>query len=173
MAYLKHGSTVPKRGKGSKLSVKMSRFVDEYMTDMNASAAVLRVPYKASNPNRVASELLRHPLVIAEIKVRMEDKREKMELKADYLINKLIAIIEDGEVKTTDTLRAIELAGKSIALWKDRQEVTGADGDAIRIQEQRIEREIDDFKSRISSIADRGGKGVIPFVAKQRSPSES
>jgi phage terminase small subunit len=173
MAYLKQGSEVPAKGKGSKISPKMARFVDEYMIDMNASAAVLRVPYKTTNPNRVGAELLRHPLVVDEIKRRTEKKRENMELKADYLINKLIAIIEDGEVKTADTLRAIELAGKSIALWKERQEITGADGEAIRVQEQKIEREVDDFKSRIASIAERGGASVVPIKPKPRGAGES
>lgn len=89
-----------------------------------------------------------------------------MEIKADYLINKLINIIEATEDDNPQAaLRAIELAGKSIALWKDRQEITGADGEAIRVQEQKIEREVNDFKSRISSIAERGGKNIVPLVS--------
>lgn len=173
MAYLKDGAEPPIKGKGSQLSAKMARFVDEYLVDLNASAAVLRAGYKTRNQNRVAAELLRHPLVKAEIERRTEKRRQNMELKADYLINKLIAIIEDGEVKTADTLRAIELAGKSIALWKERQEITGADGEAIRVQEQKVEREIDDFKSRIASISERGGAGVVPLVPVKRGSGES
>lgn len=173
MAYLQPDASVPGKGKGSKLTAKMEAFITEYLVDLNASAAVLRAGYKTTNPNRIAAELLRHPLVKAELDRRTEKRRQNMELKADYLINKLIRIIEDNEIKTSDQLRAIELAGKSIALWKERSEITGADGEAIRIQEQKVEREIDDFKSRIAGIAERGGKGEVLQFPKSRGSGES
>lgn len=173
MAYLQPDASVPGKGKGSKLTAKMEAFIAEYLVDLNASAAVLRAGYKTTNPNRIAAELLRHPLVRAELDRRTEKRRQNMELKADYLINKLIRIIEDNEIKTSDQLRAIELAGKSIALWKERSEITGADGEAIRIQEQKVEREIDDFKSRIAGIAERGGKGEVLQFPKPRGSGES
>lgn len=166
MAYLTLDSDIPTKGKGNKLSTKMSLFIDEYMVDLNASKAVERAGYKTNNPNRIGTELLRHPLVIREMDKRLNKRRERMEIKADYLINKLINIIEATEDDNPQAaLRAIELAGKSIALWKDRQEITGADGEAIRVQEQKIEREVNDFKSRISSIAERGGKNIVPLVS--------
>lgn len=173
MAYIKKGAEPPKKGKGSQLSAKMKLFVDEYLVDLNASAAVLRAGYRTSNKNRIAAELLAHPLVSAEINRRTEKRREGMELKADFLIHKLVQIIQDPDEKTTDILRAIELAGKSIALWKERQEVTGADGEAIRIEEQKIEREVTDLRSRISSIASRGGARVTPLFPKSEGSSES
>ena len=164
MAYLKHGDDIPEKGKGSKLTALQVRFVEEYQVDWNASKAVIRAGYKTKNPNRIGTELLQHPLVQRELDARTETRREKMEFSADFLLTKLMAIINDPDIKTNDTLRAIELAGKSIALWKERQEISGPDGDAIRVQEQHVEREIDDFKSRIASIADRGGaERVLPF----------
>lgn len=153
MAYLTMNSEIPVKGKGAKLSTKMLRFIDEYFVDMNGSEAVLRVPYKTTNPNRIASELLRHPLVSAEIRKRMDKKLELNELKADYLVNKLVAIIEAPGQKTADVLRAIELAGKSIALWKERQEITGADGGAIRTE--KVRQEADEFTNAIAELAKR------------------
>lgn len=167
MAYLRPGQEPPTKGKGSKLSAKMLAFVDEYLVDLNASAAVLRAGYKSRNRNRMASELLRHPLIKAEIEKRTEKRRDDMELRADYLINKLINIIENDEIKTADTLRAIELAGKSIALWKERQEISGPDGGAIET-EQKVKQDVADFTSRLSRLAKRAGEdGVVEFPKRE------
>jgi hypothetical protein len=63
-------------------------------------------------------------------------------------------------------LRAIELAGKSIALWKERQEISGPDGEAIK-HEQHIKESVADFTSRISSLAKRGGQtNVVEFTKR-------
>jgi len=175
MAYLEPGSEPPTKGKGSQLGAKMKIFVECFLADpqRNASRAVIEAGYKTKNPNRMATELLRHPLVKKAIDEGDSARRERMEFSADFLLMKLMAIINDPDVKTNDILRAIELAGKSIALWKERQEISGPDGDAIRVQEQRIEQEVNDFKSRIAGIAARGGAGgVLPFP-KPGSSSES
>lgn len=166
MAYLQPGAEPPKNGKGAKLSPKMEMFIEHFLADpqRNASNAVLKAGYITRNPNRIATDLLRHPLVKAKIDEADNARRERMEFSADFLLTKLMTIINDPDVKTNDILRAIELAGKSIALWKERQEISGPDGEAIRVQEQKIEQQINDFKSRIAGISERGGAGgVLPF----------
>lgn len=162
MPYMKHGSDVPAKGKGSKLTAKMERFVEEYMIDLNASAAVLRAGYKTRNQHRMGAELLRHPLVKAKVEELKQKRSDRLELTADYLVNKLIDIIEgegDG-VRTSDTLKAIELAGKTIALWKDRQEISGPNGGAIE-HEQRIREDVADLTSQLTRLAKRGGTGEV------------
>lgn len=158
MAFLNADSEVPTKGKGAKLTPKMANFVKEYQTDWNAKQSVLRAGYKTRNPSRMAEQLLQHPLIKAELAKDVQARHEKLEIKADYLLHKLVRIIEATEEDNpTAALRAIELAGKSIALWKERTEITGADGDAIRVQEQKIEQNVTAFKSRIAGIATRGG----------------
>lgn len=170
MAYLKKGDPVPTKGKGSKLSLKQRAFIDEYMVSQNASEAVLKAGYKTTNQNRIASELLQHPLVSAEIERRMEEKQEKTELRADYLVNKLIDIIENETDKTADKLRAIELAGKTLALWRERQEITGADGDAIKT-EQKVKEDVADFTRSLSRLVKRTGTGGVTEFPKPGSDS--
>jgi hypothetical protein len=161
MPFMDKNSKVPTKGKGSKLSPKMALFVDEYLVDLNASAAVLRAGYQTRNQNRIAAELLAHPLVSAEIERRTQDRREKMELKADYLINKLINLMEKESIKDGDLIRAIELAGKSLALWKDRQEISGPDGEAIKM-EQKVQENVSDFTRKLSRLAAVPGAGSPP-----------
>jgi phage terminase small subunit len=160
MAYLSLETGVPSKGKGAKLSKKMELFVSEYLVDLNATQAITRAGYKTNNPNRLGSELLRHPLVKATIDAALSKRLQNNEVKADYLINKLINIIETTETANPQAcLRAIELAGKSIALWKDRQEITGADGGAI--QTEQTQRNVDDFKSKLARLARREGEGSV------------
>lgn len=154
----------PLKGKGSRLTAKQRLFIDEYFVDLNASKAVLRAGYTTNNPNRIGTELLNHPLVMKEIKVRQDERTKKLELKSEYLINKLVDIMEDPDVKTSDVLRAIELAGKSIALWKERQEISGPDGAAIEY-EQRVKEDVADLTSAIDRLAKRNPEkdNVVPL----------
>lgn len=158
--YLQPGQEPPTKGKGSKLSAKMEKFVDEFFVDRNASAAVIRAGYSSKNPNRMAAKLMCHPLVKAEIDKRTETVRANTELRAEYLISKLVDIIENEGEKTADQLRAIELAGKSIALWKERQELSGPDGEAIKM-EQKTKEDAADFTSRLSRLAKQAGTGEV------------
>jgi phage terminase small subunit len=167
MAYLNPTSGVPEKGKGAKLSRKMELFVSEYLVDLNATEAVRRAGYKSKNPNRLGTELLRHPLIKEQIDAGMAKRIETNEVKADYLINKLINIIEATESgNPTACLRAIELAGKSIALWKERQEITGADGGAIEM-EQKIREDVADFTRSLSRLAERGGAPEVVSFPKR------
>jgi phage terminase small subunit len=149
----------------------MISFIDAYFgeANFNATKAYDLSAYNSTTTSKATrdksvSELLAHPLVRQEIERRQMKRQEQSEIKAEYLINKLMQIIsDDTNEKTSDRLRAIELAGKAIALWKERQEITGADGAAIQ-HEQHVKESVADFTSRISSLAKRSGAdNVVEF----------
>jgi phage terminase small subunit len=158
---------------GRKLTPKMRSFIDAYFggANFNAIRAIELSDYNCTTKHSIhktSAELMNHPLIIAEIEKRMAKREQKSEVKAEYLINKLIEIIDSDQIKTADTLRAIELAGKSIALWKERQEVTGADGGAIQ-HEQHVKESVADFTSRISGLVKRAGTtNVVGFPERGR-----
>jgi phage terminase small subunit len=173
MPYLsiKDGRTESKAYAGRKLTPKMLSFIDAYFGEANFNAlkAIELSDYNCKTPysvHQTSAELMNHPLVHAEIQRRLEKRQNKSEIKAEYLLNKLIAIIDDAEAqeKTADRLRAIELAGKAIALWKERQEVSGPDGGAIQ-HEQNIKESVADFTSRISSLIKRTGTDNVVSIA--------
>ena len=180
MPYLsvKDGRIVSKAYGGRKLTPKMLSFINAYFgaANFNALEAMRQSDYKCTTEGSIhqtSAELMNHPLVIEEIKKRMDAREAKSEVKAEYLINKLVSIIEATEVDNPQAaLRAIELAGKSIALWKERQELTGADGGAIR-HEQEVKETVADFTSRIASLAKRTGTdNVVEFPGRGK-PSSS
>jgi phage terminase small subunit len=176
MPYLsiKDDRVVAKGWTGRKLTPKMQSFVNAYfgVANFNGLKAMELSDYKCTTKyslHRTYAELMNHPLVKAEIEKRLEKRERASEVKAEYLINKLIEIIEDTQIDNPQAaLRAIELAGKSIALWKERQEITGADGGAIR-HEQEVKETAADFTSRISSLAKRAGTtNVVEFPERGR-----
>ena len=149
----------------------MVAFIDEFLIDLNASRAVLAAGYKTTNPNRIAAELRAHPLVIAELDKRQAEKRERSELSADYVINKLVSIAEATEEGNPQAaLRALELLGKHLGLYRDRQEISGPDGGAIEM-EQRTKEDVADFTSKLSRLAEQQGEGRVAEFPKPGSSS--
>jgi phage terminase small subunit len=174
MAYISDPNNVPKKGKGSKLTPKMERFVEEYLVDLNASAAVKRAEYKTNNAHKMGAQLLQHPLVKAKIEEKMNERRERMELTADYVITKLINIIESTETNNPQAaLRGLELAGKHLGLYKDRQEISGPDGDAIRVEEKKIDEDVADFQSKLARLTKRTGTNGVTEFPKPTGSSET
>jgi phage terminase small subunit len=156
MPYLDPKAPIPTKGKGSKLTDKQTRFIEEYLVDLNATAAVLRAGYVTTNPNRIATDLLRHPLVKRELDKMRDERRERMEATVDYVVNKLINIIEKTEEANPNAaLRGLELVGKHLGMYKDRQEISGPDGAAIQYQ-QKVKEDAADFASAISRLIERG-----------------
>jgi phage terminase small subunit len=175
LAYLcvSDGRSVSTNNKGKKLTPKMLTFIDAYFGEANFNAvkAMELSAYKNSNKlaaSEHASQLLQHPLVIAEIKRRNDLRAERSEVKAEYLIAKLMQIIEkEQEDNPQAALRAIELCGKSIALWKERQEISGVDGEAIK-HEQHVKESVASFTSRISQLAERQGSQNVVSLPVRR-----
>ncbi len=168
MLSINQGRLVSGNGKGKKLTPKMLDFVDHYMICMNATKAVELSSYQAKDCNQLAYELMQHPLIRLEIEKRLAARSEKAEIKAEYLILKLMKIIEATETDNPQAaLRAIELAGKSIALWKERQEVSGPDGQAIRY-EQDITESARDFSRKIAGLVKRNDESSrVPSVTER------
>lgn len=171
MAYLniKDSDPTSKGLKGRKLTPKMLSFIDAYFgaANFNALKAMELSDYNCTTKGSIhqtSAELMNHPLVKAEIEKRLDARSKKSEIKSEYLLNKLIQIIDDAEgaEKTADRLRAIELAGKAIALWKERQEISGPDGEAIQ-HEQRVKESVVDFTSKIASLVKRADGNVVPI----------
>lgn len=173
MAYLRKSDGIPSKGKGARLSPKMKLFVEAFTTNGgNASKAVEDAGYKTTNPAQLGAELRNHPLISIEIEKYESKMQDKREIERDYLLNKLVEVIENVEEKTSDKLRAIELAGKAIALWRERQEISGPDGEAIRT-EQRTEQNVADFKSKLAILAKRTGTSNVVEFPDSRGDGEA
>jgi len=145
-----------------KITDKMLSFVDAYFgeANLNATKAYELSSYESTSTSKTTrdknvAELMAHPLVQAEIASRNAKREQRSVVHAEFLIAKLMDIIDATETSNPQAaLRAIELAGKSIALWKERQEISGPDGQAIK-HEQHVKESVADFTNRIQSLASR------------------
>lgn len=70
------------------LAGKQARFVEEYLIDLNASAAYRRAGYRARGNSAEASaaKLLRHPKVSVAIAAAQEARSERTEITADMVL---------------------------------------------------------------------------------------
>lgn len=153
-------------GKRRKLTDKQQLFVYHYVNSMNGAEAVRKAGYKCKSEHHesnMSNELRNHPVIAAFIEEEMEKKRRKSEVTAEYILQKLIKIVEETESSSPQSaLRGLELMGKAIGLYKDRQEISGPDGKAIEM-EQKVKENADDFTSKLSVLARRAGPVVVPI----------
>lgn len=138
------------------LTMKQQLFVEAYFSsDYNATEACRKAGYNGENLNRIASQLLARPNIKAAIDELAKKKLEEVSLTEHYVIKKLVRTIEKAEQDNnlSAVLRGIELAAKNLGMLRDRTEITGKDGEAIKYEE--VQNEAADFVRSLSSIAKR------------------
>jgi len=150
-----------------KLSMKQKLFVDSYFAcEYNATEAIKKAGYKVSDANatKMGWEYTQKPNVKAAIDERAEQLKREMKIKPEYLLRKLRSAIERaGAAENFQAeLRAIELAMKHNGMFVDKTEISGPDGEAIKM-EQRIRENAQDFTSKLAALAK---KNVVPIKKK-------
>jgi phage terminase small subunit len=148
------------------LSEKQRRFCEQYLLDFNGSAAVLRAGYETQYPNRLASQMLKNPAIKLCIDQLTIERADKNTLKPEYVINKVTKTIERAEQDGNHSavLRGCELLARHLGMFIERQEISGPNGDAIKIK--RVQEAADAFTSAIAGLIDRRG-AEEPFIVAE------
>lgn len=132
------------------LTDKQKRFIDEYLIDLNATAAARRAGYSERTANQIGPEMLGKAHIAEAIQDRMKERGRRTELSQDYVIDNLLEIVErcmqrspvtdmkgkpiqDEEGRDVwafdakNAVRALELLGKHQGMFSDRvrQEISG------------------------------------------------
>lgn len=82
------------------LTAKQSRFIDEYMVDMNGAAAAVRCGYSAKTSRAIAAENLAKPYIKAELQARGAALARELEItRADVVKNLLEVFSMSRELK--------------------------------------------------------------------------
>jgi len=124
------------------LTEKQQRFVEEYLVDLNATAAYQRAGYKATGgaARADASRLLTNANVQQAIEIARAKQQEKTELNAEYVRKGLQREAElTGEGSSPSArVSALSWLGKHFAMFTDVHEVAGKAGSAIELNVKAI-----------------------------------
>lgn len=109
------------------LTEKQQRFVDEYVVSFNATQSYILAGYDVSNCKKASIHMLAYKLLHTEpiqkaINERLEIMKENRELVTQKIARK-IADILDGDEKTSDKLRAMELLMKMYSIGSENVNV--------------------------------------------------
>jgi len=74
------------------LTDKQEMFCREYLIDLNATQAAIRAGYSEKTANRTGSENLSKPDVAQRIINLKSARNERVEIKADYVLHRLVEI---------------------------------------------------------------------------------
>jgi phage terminase small subunit len=140
-----------RRAGGHKLTPKQSRFVEEYLVDLNATQAAMRAGYSARTANEQGARLLANASVRDAVQEAMNSRSERTEITTDYVLAGIREIAERclqrapvmvgrGEDRaqmideqgrhvwtfdSTGANKAFENLGKHLKLFTDRVEHSG------------------------------------------------
>ena len=108
------------------LTPKRKRFVQEYLVDLNATRAALRAGYSAKTAYRIGAELLQKTSVREAVALAQEELAARAGRRAEDVLGDIRDIGREardgGDLKTA--LKACELEGKHLGLFKDKVETT-------------------------------------------------
>ncbi|OQW86392.1 MAG: hypothetical protein BWK72_17400 [Rhodoferax ferrireducens] len=81
-------------GNSGVLTAKQSRFIDEYMVDMNGAAAAERAGYSQKTSRAIAAENLAKPYIKAELQARGAALARKLEVTREGVVQGLLEAFE-------------------------------------------------------------------------------
>lgn len=115
------------------MTEKQKKFADEYLIDLNATRAY-KAAYKSvkkdSSAMAGASRMLRNAKVAEYIDQKITERSKRTEVKQDDVVRELAKIgftesllIGEIEIKSGDKLKALELLGKHLGMFTEKQEI--------------------------------------------------
>jgi phage terminase small subunit len=111
-----------------KLTAKQQAFIKEYLIDLNSTQAAIRAGYSENTAKEIGYENLTKPHIKEAIDKAINKRSEKLQITAEYVLNKLKDITDNNEEKTADRLKGLELLGRHLKLFTDKLEHSGETG---------------------------------------------
>jgi hypothetical protein len=121
-----------------RVTARQQRFIDEYMTEFNATAAARRAGYSAKSAHQRGYELVHSPGVAAVIKERGASDADVLGITRNWILTELREVLEQakGEGKLGPANRALELLAR---LRGDLLERTETDVKAVHVVINRLD----------------------------------
>jgi phage terminase small subunit len=115
------------------LTAKQQAFVQEYLIDLNATQAAIRAGYSVRSAMEQGYQLLQKTSVSDAIEAARGERMERLEWSADDIMRDIREIAQNRRgVEPRDRLKAYELAGRHLGMFKDKIEHSGSMGVTIQ-----------------------------------------
>lgn len=110
------------------LNQKQERFVAEYLIDMNATQSAIRAGYSKKTADVQGARLLTNAKVQEALQEAIKKRSERTEITQDQVLHELAKIglkdaadYTDAELKYGNKIKALELLGKHLGMFTDKQ----------------------------------------------------
>lgn len=104
---------------------RQRRFAQEYIVDLNASQAAIRAGYSGKTAYSIGQRLLKNVEVQALIQTLKTERVERVEVDADYVVNRLIEIDQMDVLDIMDDAMSLRPVSEWPKVW--RQYLNGFD----------------------------------------------
>lgn len=108
------------------LTEKQKAFVQEYLVDLNATAAAKRAGYSEKNADKIGSELLGKTRVAEAIQKAMQSRQQRTQVTQDMVIQEISKVAfkdaadySESELKYANKLKALEMLAKHLGLYAE------------------------------------------------------
>ena len=104
------------------LTPRQQRFVDEYLIDLNAIQAAIRAGYSKRTAKSTGQENTTKPAIAHAIALAQAERAKRTHIAQDDVIAGLLAetVVSGERGQAGARVRAWELLGKHVGLWKDQ-----------------------------------------------------
>ena len=103
------------------MTEKQKRFIEEYLVDLNATAAAKRAGYKDPNKGR---QIVAKGNVAQAIQARIQDRAQRIQITQDEILKDLIKIkdycMNEEHFDAKNAIKALELCGKHLGMFTDK-----------------------------------------------------
>jgi phage terminase small subunit len=100
----------------NKLTDKQQKFCDEYLVDLNATQAAIRVGYSEKTASEQSSRLLSNVKIQNYIQNKQKKTSDKLEINKELILQMVFDIAKSKGERTNDRLKAIEIVNKMLGL---------------------------------------------------------
>lgn len=150
-----------------KLTLKQQRFADEYIISGNATEAAIKAGYSKKTANRIATENLSKPVIKSYIDERLKELSDKKIANQQEVLEYLTSVLR-GE--SSSEVVVIEGQGEGVSKAKpmqkapdEKERLKAAEllGKRMGLFKERVELSTDEPSKKLSDIMDQlGGEGL-------------
>lgn len=108
------------------LTRKQAIFIREYLVDFNGSRAAIAAGYSEKTATVIANENLSKPYIADAIREALQGRQQALQWRSEDILRDLQQIAQDRSQRTRDRLKAYELAGKHLGMYREIVEHTGS-----------------------------------------------